>query len=511
MATEDGTGPPPSPTGALDPGLRRTAVALIVGALAVIFDTTIMSVALDDLSGRMHASLSAVQWVSTAYLLALATVMPAAGALQAVLGGRRLWIVSLGLFLLGSLLAATAWNLPSLIAFRVVQGLGGGTLTVLLFTLVMQAAEGRAVGRVMSLITVPTALGPVLGPVLGGVILHLGDWRWIFWCNVPFCVLGILLARRRLPADRPGPGPRARLDPVGMLLLSPGIALVVLALTRIADTTGPARTVQAVLPLAAGLALLAGYLAWALRRGPRALIDIRLFRHRSLASSTALVLLSGAALYGTMLLLPLYWQQVRGESALGAALLLVPQGVGTLISRALAGRCMDRFGARPVSVVAFVLTVASTVPFGLVTATTSNTLLMAVLFVRGVGLGAAMIAIMGAAFVGLAPGEIPQGASISRVAQQVGGSAGTALLLVVLQHTSAGARTPAALASGFGTAFWWSAGFAAAALPLSLLLPGRPGPPEGTRTGGTGTTSGTSGAGTTSGAGRTSGTGATRA
>ncbi|TDC13064.1 DHA2 family efflux MFS transporter permease subunit, partial [Actinomadura bangladeshensis] len=441
---------------------------LIVGAFAVIFDTTIMSVAIDGLAGEMHAPLATVQWVSTAYLLALATVMPAVGRLQAVLGGKRLWIASLSLFLLGSLLAASAWSAASLIIFRVVQGLGGGIMMVLMFTLIMQAAGGRDIGKVMSLVTVPTALGPVLGPVIGGFILHLGDWRWIFLVNVPFGAVGAILAWRNLPEDRPSARPR--LDIVGMLLLSPGIAAAIYGLTQVTGTTGLGDSKVAP-PLAAGLALLLGYVGWALRRGPDALLNIRLFRYRSLTSSTLLVLLSSAALYGTTLLLPLYWQQVRGESALGAAFLLIPQGVGTLVSRALAGRYMDRFGPRPVAIAAFALTFASTVPFGFVTATTGNGMLMAVLFVRGIGLGAAMITITGAAFIGLRPDEIPQGAGISRVAQQVGGAAGTALLFVILQRTSAGADTSAAQASGFGAAFWWSAAFAAAALPLCLLLP----------------------------------------
>lgn len=475
MAADDGAEAPSVPADTLDPALRRTTFTLIVGAFAVIFDTTIMSVAVDGLAEQMHVSLATMQWASTAYLLALATVMPVVGWLQAALGGKRLWIASLGLFLLGSLLAASAWNAASLIAFRVVQGLGGGVMMVLMYTLIMQAAKGRNIGSVMALITVPTALGPVLGPVIGGFILHLGDWRWIFLFNVPFGVIGAVLALRNLPADRPGSRPRPRLDVVGLLLLPPGLVAVIYGLTRITATTGIAAP-RTALPLAAGLALLTGYLAWALRRGPDALLNIRLFRHRSLGSSTVLVFLSGATLYGTTLLLPLYWQQVRGESALGAALLLIPQGVGALVSRVVAGRCMDRFGARPVALCAFVLTFVSTVPFGLVTATTSNAMLMAVLFVRGIGLGAAMIAIMGAAFVGLRHDEISQGAAISRVAQQVGGSAGTALLIMILQRTSGDAHTPTALASGFGTAFWWSAAFVAAALPLSLLLPGRQAP-----------------------------------
>jgi MFS family permease len=230
------------------------------------------------------------------------------------------------------------------------------------------------------------------------------------------------------------------------------------------------------LPLIAGLVLLVGYVGWALRRGPDALLDIRLLRHRALASSSTLVFLTGAALYGAMLLMPLYWQQVRGESALGAALLLIPQGLGTLLSRSLAGRYMDRFGPRPVAVLAFVLTLAATVPFGFVTASTSNIALMAVLFARGIGLGAAMITLMGGAFIGLRHEEIPAASSINRVAQQVGGSVGTAVLIMILQHAATGARTPAALASGFADAFWWAAAFTAAAIPLCLLLPGRPGP-----------------------------------
>ncbi|MFJ9690676.1 DHA2 family efflux MFS transporter permease subunit [Kitasatospora sp. NPDC101183] len=454
---------PPAPSAEkVDPTLRRLVSTLIVGALAVIFDTTIMSVAVDDLAGQLHAPLSTVQWVTTAYLLALSATMPTVGWAQAALGGKRLWLLALGLFLTGSVLCASAWNAPSLIAFRVVQGVGGGVMMVLMSTLVMQAAGGRAIGRVMALITVPTALGPVLGPVLGGAILHLGDWRWIFLLNIPFCLVGAYLARRNLPEDGPRASARPRLDVVGLLLLPPGLAALVYGLTRLGAAGLP--------PLLLGAVLLAGYAAWALRRGADALLDLRLLRHRALAASSALLLLAGAALYGAMLLMPLYWQQVRGQSALGAALLLVPQGLGTLISRTLAGRAMDRIGARPVAVLAFAVTFAAAVPFGFVTATTSNAELMAVLFVRGLGLGAAMIALMGGAFVGLRKDEIPAASGISRVTQQIGGSLGTAVLVVILQRTTADGGP---LAPGFATAFWWAAAFTAAAVPLSLLLPGR--------------------------------------
>lgn len=216
-----GTQSPPIPgSDRVDPALRRLTYTLIVGALAVIFDTTIMSVAIDSLAGQLHTSLATIQWVTTAYLLALSATMPTVGWAQSVLGGKRLWILALGLFFAGSMLCAAAWNAPSVIAFRVVQGIGGGIMMVLMATLAMQAAGGRNIGKVMSLITVPTALGPIIGPVIGGVILHLGDWRWIFLFNIPFCLVGGYLAWRNLPKDRPRPGTGHRLDLVGVLLLT---------------------------------------------------------------------------------------------------------------------------------------------------------------------------------------------------------------------------------------------------------------------------------------------------
>ncbi|MEU6480869.1 MDR family MFS transporter [Streptomyces sp. NPDC047017] len=453
----------------------RMAVTLVVGALAVVFDTTVVSVALDDLSRDLDAPLSTVQWVSTGYLLAVFATIPLAGWAQSRFGGRRLWIGALGGFLLGSVLSALAWNAAGLIVFRVVQGLAGGLMMPLMATLLIQATKGRDIGKVMAVITVPTALGPILGPVLGGLILHLADWRWMFFVNIPFCVVGVLLARRDLPDDRPAPGaPRARLDVVGLLLLCPGVAALIYGLSQVEGGTG-ATGARVLVPVLGGLALVAGFTARSLTRtGGAALVNVRLFRHRALASSATLIFLGGISLYGSMTLLPLYFQQVRGEDALGAGLLLIPQGLGALVARGLSGRYTDRVGPRRVALAAFVFVAAATVPFAFVTAATSEIWLIAALFVRGVGLGAAMIAPMGAAYAGLAHEEIPDASMITRVAQQIGGSVGIAVLTVVLQHAAGAARTPGALADGFGTAFWWSVALTAAAVPLCLLLPGRP-------------------------------------
>ncbi|MFE6049989.1 MDR family MFS transporter [Kitasatospora sp. NPDC056446] len=457
----------------MDPYVRRVAVTIIVGALAVVFDTTILSVTINDLGRDLHTSLNTIQWVSTGYLLALAVTMPIAAWAQSALGGKRLWIVSLCVFLAGSILCSLAWSAPSLIAFRVLQGIGGGFMMTLTSTLIMQAGGGRNIGRLMSLITVPTSLGPILGPVLGGVILHLGTWRWLFAINIPFCVVGAWLAWRNLPADEPSA--RKPLDVVGFLLLSPGVSAIVYGLSRLDGTTGLDST-RVLAPLLAGLVLVLAFVAWALRRRARALVDIRLLRHRPLASSSVVLVLAGAALYGTMLLLPLFFEQVRGTDALGAGLLLIPQGVGTLLSRSIAGKYTDRFGARPVAVVSLLVACLATVPFAFATADTSEILLTGVLLLRGMGLGAAMIPLGGAGFAGLGRDEIPHASILIRVTQQLGGSFGTAVLAVVLQHAAAGAHSGEATVGGFQEAFWWSVVLTAIAVPVCLLLPGRPEP-----------------------------------
>lgn len=460
----------------VDPAVWRMAITLIVGALAVVFDTTIVSVALNDLARELDAPLSTIQWVSTGYLLAVFVTIPLAGWAQSRLGGRHLWIAALGVFLLGSILSALAWDATSLIVFRVVQGAASGIMMPLMATLLMQAAQGRNIGKVMAIITVPTALGPILGPVLGGLILQLADWRWLFFVNIPFCVVGAWLAWRDLPDDRPAPDrPRARLDTVGLLLLCPGFAALVYGLSQVEGSAGLVDA-KVLIPLIGGLVLVGGFTARALSRATGALVNVRLFRHRAVASSSTLLLLGGISLYGSMMLLPLYFQQVRGEDALGAGLLLIPQGVGALLARGLAGAYTDRIGPRGVAFAAFAFVAVATVPFAFVTADTSEVLLMAALFVRGIALGAAMIAPMGAAYVGLEHGEIPDASIITRVAQQLGGAVGIAVLAVILQHSTGGAHTPGALADGFGTAFWWSVALTAVAVPLCLLLPSLPEP-----------------------------------
>ena len=218
----------------MDRDLWRLASVVVLGTIMSILDTTIVNVAIETLGRDLDASLSAIQWVSTGYLLALATVIPLTGWAMERFGGKRMWMLSVALFLCGSTLCGLAWSTTSLIVFRVLQGFGGGMILPIGQAILAQAAGPQRMGRVMSVIGVPTLLGPILGPVIGGLIVDNFSWRWIFFVNLPVGVVALALAARILPRGRA----RRRaspLDVVGLLLLSPGLALLVYGAVGVRD------------------------------------------------------------------------------------------------------------------------------------------------------------------------------------------------------------------------------------------------------------------------------------
>jgi EmrB/QacA subfamily drug resistance transporter len=459
----------------LDPAVIKTALILVVGGMAVIFDTTIVSVALRTLSAKLDTSVATIQWVTTGYLLALGIAVPLSTWGLARFGGKRLWIFSLAVFLVGSIGSSLAVDVGSLIGWRVVQGVGGGLMLPLMTTLIFQAAGGRSLGRLVTYVAMPALLGPILGPVIGGAILTHLSWRFMFWVNVPFCVVGILLAWRHLNIDTPASADpaaakpsRPKLDVPGLMLIAPGTSVVLLGLANAGSAAGFGHP-DVIIPLVAGVALLAAFVVYALRKN-HPLVEVRLLAKRPVGSASAVLFFSGFSLYGAMLLLPLFYQDVRGTSALTAGVMLVPQGIGSLLSRTVAGSNIDRFGSRVLAVGGFAIVAAATVPFALAGPHTNAWLLALWMVIRGFGLGAVTMPVMVASYIGLDKQQIPHSSVLTRTAQQIGGSFGTAILAVILE--SAIAAHPATLADAFHVAFWWSVGFSAVAVLLSLWLPG---------------------------------------
>src|SRR5690349_16807792 len=304
-----------APDQGLDRKLLAVAGVVVLGAVMSILDTTVVNVAINTLARDFQTSLSTIQWIVTGYTLALATVIPLTGWGADRFGTKRLYMISIGLFIAGSALSGLAWSAESLIAFRVLQGLGGGMLMPAGMTILTRAAGPQRVGRVMAIMGVPMLLGPILGPILGGWLVDDVSWRWIFFINLPIGLIALAMSRRILPKDRPEPS--ERLDVLGLALLSPSLALIIYGL---AQTNAHSFGSGAVLvPTVVGIVLLASFIRHALRHS-NPLIDLRLFANRTFSTASITLALMVISVFGALLLLPLYFQAVRGESALQSGL-----------------------------------------------------------------------------------------------------------------------------------------------------------------------------------------------
>jgi EmrB/QacA subfamily drug resistance transporter len=484
-------GEQPGEPGQRDPFLTGEIVTLaavvVLGSIMTILDATIVNVALPTLGREFGASISVIQWVPTIYLLAFASVIPLTGWASERFGARRVWLVSLGAFMLGSLLCGLSGSVTELIVFRVLQGLGGGMIMPVGQAILARAAGPARIGRVMSIVGVPLLLGPVAGPVIGGAIVGSTTWRWIFFVNLPVGAVALALALWLLPAAAPRPG--ARLDTRGLVLASGGIAILLYGLGRVA-TGGAGQGALGLAACVAGLAMLSSFGIHALRTG-QPLIDVRLFARRGFAAAALTNLVLGMALFGVALLLPLYFEIVRGRTPLQTGLLLIPQGLGAALAMPVVGSLTDRIGARPVVVTGVGLALAGTAAYTQITAVTPYAYLAAALFAIGAGLGATITPSMAAAFQSVGRESIASATSAIGTIQRVAGSLGTALLAVTLQRAMtaalpgfrggvaqagalAGQRAGAlpALAHSFGVTFWLALALTAAALVPALLLPG---------------------------------------
>ncbi len=477
--------------GALDREILVLGAVVVLGTIMSVLDMTIVNVAIPTLGGDLHTSISTIQWVLTGYMLAFASVIPLTGWATERFGAKRVWLVSLLLFMLGSALSGAAWSIGSLIGFRALQGLGAGMLLPVGQTILAQAAGPQRMGRVMSVIGVPMLLAPVFGPVLGGAILGEVSWRWIFFINLPIGVFAVLAAQRLLPEAKPQLG--QRLDLRGLALLSPGIAVFLYGMSQAGNQGGFGST-RTIVAASTGLVLVALFVWHASVRGKNALIDLSLFARRGFATAAAANLLLCIALFGSLILLPLYYQVVRRESALHTGLLLAPQGIGAALAMPVAGGLSDKIGPRLVVSVGTVTAMLGTLAFTQVAADTSYVYLAAALLVIGLGIGSTIMPWMAAAFQTLSREETPRATSALNAVQRIAGAVGTALLAIVLQRTIAAnlpghhgsirglaalsqhqrAHAAPALADAFGTSFWVAVGLMALAMVPALLLPRLP-------------------------------------
>jgi EmrB/QacA subfamily drug resistance transporter len=456
----------------IDAYVWRISLVVVLGSIMSILDTTIVNVALDTLHRDLHTTLDNIQWVATAYLLALAAVIPVSGWAARRFGAKPVYLLSLVLFTSGSALCGLASSAPELILFRVLQGIGGGMILPVGQLMMAEAAGPKRMGRVMSLAAVPMMLAPIFGPTVGGLIIddmHIGSfasWHWIFFVNVPIGVIAVLAAIRVLP--RVAPQTSEHLDYLGLALMATGIPAIVYGLAEIGETNG-FTSIKVIGPIVGGAVLVVLFALHALR-ARRPLLNIRLYKKPTFWTASIAMFCVSAALFGGMILLPLYWQSVRHESVIVTGLLTAPQGIGAALMMPVAGRLTDRIGGGPLTLLGVVLTAVATIPFALVGAHTSIVYLCAIMVIRGFGIGFAFMPAMSAAFASLSRDQLSDATPQLNVLQRVGGSIGIALLTVVLQRSLDHAHSLSAAAGSYGTAFWWAVGLTSLAIIPSIVL-----------------------------------------
>ncbi|OBF03919.1 MFS transporter [Mycobacterium sp. ACS4054] len=417
----------------LDAGLLRISGVCILATVMAIIDVTVVSVAQRTFIDQFASSQAVVAWTMTGYTLALATVIPVTGWAADRFGTKRLFMGSVLAFALGSLLCALASNILQLIVFRAVQGIGGGMLLPLGFMIMTREAGPRRLGRLMSILSIPMLLAPIGGPILGGWLIGTSSWRWIFLINLPIGLLTIVLAAVIFPRDHPARS--ETFDLVGVLLLSPGLATFLFAVSSV-PYRGTVADRHVLVPAAVGLALIAAFVAHAWRRADHPLIDLRLFRNPVLTHANITMVVFATAFFGAALLLPSYFQQALHQTPMQAGLHMIPQGLGAMLTMRLTGPLVDRQGPGKILLVGIVLITAGLGTFAVGVAKQANyapTLLVA-LTIMGLGMGCTMMPLSVAAVQALAPHQIARGTTLMSVSHQVGGSMGTALMSMILTN-----------------------------------------------------------------------------
>ena len=462
---------------------------VLLGTIMTILDATIVNIAIPTLQVDLKAgSYADISWVVTGYMLAQGAVIPMAGWASDRFGTKRLYLVTIALFTLASMACGVAQNLPELVIFRVLQGLGGGMLMPIGMTIIMRAVGPQNMGRVMGIFGIPMLLAPAIGPVLGGWFVQDFSWRLIFYVNVPIGLIAFGSAWRFLTESPKSHG--LRLDTFGLLTAPPAAVAVMYAVDQsialgwgsllvVSLLVGAAVLLAAfvlsqlgrrraatllMIPLAigaglvalrngfvdgwtaldtivmlAGLALAVVNLVIGDRGNPEPLLQLRLFRDSTFSWSMGLSFIIVTALFGGMLLLPLYLQEVHGYSPLETGLLLLPQAITAAVAMPLGGYLTDRIGPRPVVATGMVMLAGGGFLLAQIHPTSSNWLVVSALLLRGFAMGFSMMPSMAAAMARVPHHLSGSASSISNSLQRIGSSVGITVLVTVLaaQFTTA--------------------------------------------------------------------------
>jgi EmrB/QacA subfamily drug resistance transporter len=442
-----------------------TSIALFMTTL----DNLVVTMALPTIQRDLHASISGLEWTVNAYTLTFAVLLLMGAALGDRFGRKRLFLIGIGIFTLGSAAAALAPSIGALIAARALQGVGGAIVTPLTLTLLTEAVPAQRRGLALGAWGGISGLGVALGPLVGGAVVQGISWQWIFWLNVP---LGLLVLPMGLARLRESRGPSMRLDLPGVAIVTAGALGLVWGLVRANQQgwTSP----EIVGSLAAGASLLVAFVAWELR-STAPMLPMRLFKNRTFAAANGASLLMFFGMFGSIFLLSQYLQNVQGYSPLAAGVRTLPWTGMPMIVAPIAGAMTDRIGGKPFLVAGLAL---QSIALGWMAAVLSPHVayidLVAPFALAGIGMGLFFAPVATMIMGSVRRVEAGQASGANNAIRELGGVFGVAVLASIFAHQG-GYGSAGLFTDGILPALWVGAAVVAVGFVAALALPGRAG------------------------------------
>ncbi|RAS87106.1 MDR family MFS transporter [Priestia endophytica] len=450
-----------------EPGLPKeiltAAWAIALAAIAPMLDSTMVNIAIDKLNKDFNTTLDTIQWSITGYVLALAIAGPVSGWLMNKFNGKKIFIGAVIAFGVTSVLAGISWNISSFVFFRLLQGFSAGIITPIMSTLLVKTAGPENLGKVIAIVSTPMILGPILGPVIGGFIVQVASWHWIFFINVFIVLIAVPFMMKTIPDFKPF-NKDSKLDVFGVINLSLMSATVIYGITKAARHASFNNS-ETILWMGIGLSLAVIYFIYNRIRKNQTVLPMNLFAHKSFTASSIGLLLANIAILGPMLILPLFFQNFRHFTAIEAALALIPQGVGMLVTRPLIGKMIDKIGAKYVVMVSLVLSLIGSIPLIFITDKTSMIWISIVLFIRGTSIGGINLPLTSDAYTGLDSKQLPEASIGINIIENLGSSFGSAVIATVVANAVQGLQPT--IANGLKG---YHAGFLVSAIVLAVIF-----------------------------------------
>jgi DHA2 family multidrug resistance protein len=435
------------------------AVSVLFGSLMGAIDTSVVNVALAHIQATYGVTIQQVTWVSTSYLITVVIVMPLTNWLATVLGRRRFYMYSVGLFTIASAFCGLSRTLGQLIFFRVLQGLGGGALQPIAQAIMRESFPPEEQGQAMGFFGMIVLLGPAIGPTLGGWLTDNWSWPWIFFVNLPVGALAMAMAARYIvdPPYMRGRG-FAKFDGVGIGLLAVGLASLQILLEEGERDGWFGSTFISVLAVIAVLTLFV-FIIWELRT-PQPVVNLRILKDTTFAAGTVIIGVLGLALFGSLILLPLFLQNLLGYTATEAGLTLMPRSLIMVLMMPIAGALYNRLGVYVMVPFGLAVSGAAGLMMSHFTTDTSHLGILVPQMIQGVGFSF-MFVPLATATLSTIPRPLMQSATgLYNLVRQLGGSLGTAIVITLLDHkvTTASANL-VRYASPSNPTFmrWWAA------------------------------------------------------